>query len=31
VANGKVFIATAHDPVTTASPQGELDVYGIKH
>ncbi|HEY1528437.1 MAG TPA: hypothetical protein VGH51_19600 [Candidatus Angelobacter sp.] len=31
VANGKVFIATAHDPVSTASPQGELDVYGLKH
>jgi hypothetical protein len=31
VANGKVFIATAHDPVSTTSPQGELDVYGLKH
>ena len=31
VANGKVFIATAHDPVSAASPQGELDVYGLKH
>jgi len=31
VANGQVFIATAHDPVSTASPQGELDVYGLKH
>jgi len=30
VANGKVFIATAHDPVTTASPHGELDIYGLK-
>ncbi|MGC2695691.1 MAG: hypothetical protein WA738_07865, partial [Candidatus Angelobacter sp.] len=31
VANGKVFIGTAHDPVTATSPQGELDVYGLKH
>jgi hypothetical protein len=31
VANGKVFIATAHDSLTAASPQGELDVYGLKH
>ena len=31
VANGKVFIATAHDTLSTASPQGELDVYGLKH
>jgi hypothetical protein len=31
VVNGKVFIATAHDPVSAASPQGELDVYGLKH
>ena len=31
VANGKVFIATAHDSLSTASPQGELDVYGLKH
>jgi hypothetical protein len=30
VANGKVFIGTAHDPLSTASPQGELDVYGLK-
>jgi hypothetical protein len=30
VANGKVFIATAHDSLTAASPQGELDVYGLK-
>jgi hypothetical protein len=29
VANGKVYIATAHDPVSTPSPQGELDVYGL--
>jgi hypothetical protein len=31
VANGKVFFATAHDPLSVASPQGELDVYGLKH
>jgi hypothetical protein len=31
VANGKVFIATAHDPLSAAAPQGELDVYGLKH
>jgi hypothetical protein len=31
VANAKVFIATAHDSLTAASPQGELDVYGLKH
>ena len=31
VANGKVFIATAHDTLSSASPQGELDVYGLKH
>src|SRR6478609_8421142 len=31
VANGKVFIATAHDSLSTVSPQGELDVYGLKH
>lgn len=30
VANGKVFIATAHDSLSTASPQGELDIYGLK-
>ena len=30
VANGKVFIGTAHDPITVANPQGELDVYGLK-
>ncbi|HEY1938065.1 MAG TPA: hypothetical protein VGJ33_09035 [Candidatus Angelobacter sp.] len=30
VANGKVFMGTAHDPVTAADPQGELDVYGLK-
>ncbi len=31
VANGKVFIATAHDSLSTPSPQGELDIYGLKH
>ena len=30
VANGKLFISTAHDPVTAASPHGELDVYGLR-
>lgn len=30
VANGKVYISTAHDPTTTPNPQGELDVYGLK-
>ncbi len=30
VANGKVFIGTGHDPLTTANPRGELDVYGLK-
>jgi hypothetical protein len=30
VANGKVYIATGHDLVTTPNPQGELDVYGAK-
>jgi hypothetical protein len=30
VANGKVYITTGHDPVSTANPQGELDVYGLK-
>jgi hypothetical protein len=29
VANGKVYIATGHDPVTATNPQGELDVYGL--
>jgi len=28
--NGKVYISTGHDPVSTPSPQGELDVYGLK-
>ncbi len=31
VANGKVFITTAHDTLSAASPQGELDIYGLKH
>jgi hypothetical protein len=30
VANGKVYISTGHDPVTTTNPQGEIDVYGLK-
>jgi hypothetical protein len=30
VANGKVYIATGHDPVSASNPQGELDVYGLK-
>jgi hypothetical protein len=30
VANGKVYIATGHDPVSAAHPQGEIDVYGLK-
>lgn len=30
VANGKVYISTAHDPITTSNPRGELDVYGLK-
>jgi len=29
VANGKVYIATGHDPVSAVNPQGELDVYGL--
>jgi len=31
VANGKLFIGTGHDPVTTTHPQGELDIYGLKN
>jgi hypothetical protein len=31
VANGKVFFATAHDPLSSAPPHGELDIYGLKH
>ena len=30
VANGKVYLATGHDPLGGANPQGELDVYGLK-
>jgi len=30
VANGKVFIGTAHDPLSQPNPQGELDIYGLK-
>lgn len=29
VANGKVYISTGHDIVTTPNPQGEIDVYGL--
>lgn len=28
--NGKVYISTGHDPITTTNPNGELDVYGLK-
>jgi hypothetical protein len=30
VANGKVYIGTGQDPLGGPSPQGELDVYGLK-
>ena len=30
VANGKVYIGTAHDLASVPNPQGELDVYGSK-
>lgn len=30
VANGKVYVGTAHDAPGTPNPQGELDVYGLK-
>jgi hypothetical protein len=30
VANGKVFIGTAHETLSSANPRGELDVYGLK-
>ena len=30
VANGKVFIGTAHDSLSSANPQGEIDVYGLR-
>ena len=29
VANGKVYISTGHDAVTTPDPHGEIDVYGL--
>jgi hypothetical protein len=31
VANGKVFIGTAHGPITTPDPGGERDVHGLKN
>lgn len=30
VANGKVYISTGHNDYTATSPQGEIDVYGLK-
>jgi hypothetical protein len=30
VANGKVYISTGRDPASVSTPQGELDVYGLK-
>jgi major membrane immunogen (membrane-anchored lipoprotein) len=30
VANGKVYISTGHDLPSAGSPQGEIDVYGLK-
>jgi len=30
VANGKVYISTGHNLVNTTSPEGEIDVYGLK-
>jgi hypothetical protein len=30
VANGKVYISTGHNLVNTSSPEGEIDVYGLK-
>jgi hypothetical protein len=30
VVNGKVYISTGHDLVSTTNPQGELDVYGLQ-
>jgi hypothetical protein len=30
VANGKVYISTAHDLLSVTNPQGEIDVYGLK-
>ena len=29
VANGKVYISTGHDPLSTPNPRGEIDVYGL--
>jgi uncharacterized protein YjdB len=29
VANGKVYFAAGHDPVTASQPRGEIDVYGL--
>jgi hypothetical protein len=29
VANGKVYISTGHDPLSTSNPHGEIDVYGL--
>jgi len=31
VVNGKVFVGTAHDPISTPNPTGELDIYGLKN
>ena len=30
VGNGKVYMSTGHNLTTTANPQGEIDVYGLK-
>ncbi|MCU1313738.1 MAG: Ig-like, group 2 [Acidobacteriaceae bacterium] len=30
VANGKVYISTGHDPLSTPNPHGEIDVYGLR-
>jgi hypothetical protein len=30
VANGKVYISTGHNLISTSSPEGEIDVYGLK-
>ena len=30
VANGRVFIGAAHDTLSSAKPQGEIDVYGLR-
>jgi hypothetical protein len=26
-----VFMGTAHDPIATPNPTGELDIYGLKN